>query len=100
MKADEMFEELGYELKDEKICPHSYVYIKKYDFSIKEIVLEKAKHLITICYYKIGTDGRITTINSIEYHLSMQELQAINEKVKELRLGKQLNKEIKSIKEK
>ena len=28
-KADEMFEELGYKLKDEKICPHSYVYIKK-----------------------------------------------------------------------
>ena len=84
MNADEMFEKLGYKLKDEKICPHSYVYIKKYDFSIKEIILEKAKHLITICYYKNGTDGRITIINSIEYHLSMQELNAINEKVKEL----------------
>ena len=84
-KADEMFKELGYKLTDEKICPHSYRYIKEIDkFRKKEIILEKANKLITICYYKIDVDGCMDLINTIEYHLSMQELQAINEKVKEL----------------
>lgn len=84
-KADEMFEELGYELRDEKICPHSYVYIKNISkFDIKEIILQKANKLITICYYKIDVNGYIESLNLIEYHLSMQELQAINEKCKEL----------------
>ena len=84
-KADEMFKELGYKLTDEKICPHSYRYIKEIDkFRKKEIILEKANKLITICYYKIDVDGCMNSIKRIEYHLSMQELQAINEKVKEL----------------
>lgn len=84
-KADEMFEKLGYELIDEKICPHSYRYVKHIDkFSIKEIILQKANKLITICYYKIDVYGCMECLNLIEYHLSMQELEAINAKVKEL----------------
>lgn len=89
--ADEMFEELGYELIDEKICPHSYRYNKNISrFNIKEIILEKANKLITICYYKVDIDGSMESLNLIEYHLSMQELQAINEKVKELRVDRKI----------
>ncbi len=84
-KADEMFEKLGYELFDEKICPHSYRYSKNIsEFNIKEIILEKAKKLITVCYYKVDIHGCMESLNLIEYHLNIQELQAINEKCKEL----------------
>lgn len=84
-EADKMFEELGYELTDEKICPHSYRYIKEIDkFRTKEIVIEKSNKLITICYYKVDLQGYIEPLNLIEYHLSLQELQAINKKVEEL----------------
>lgn len=85
-KADEMFKELGYEIEDERICPHSYKYIKvnKKSFNVKEIVIEKSSKTIDICYYKIGTDGNMTPIICIEHYLSMQELAAINEKCKEL----------------
>ena len=56
-RADEMFEKLGYELEDERICPHSYKYIKinNENFSGKEIIIEKSSRWIDICYYKIGT---------------------------------------------
>jgi len=86
MTADEMFKELGFEMEDEKICPHSYKYIKenKKNFSVKEIILEKSSKWIDICYYKIGTDGKMLPIICIEHYLSMQELQAINKKVQEL----------------
>lgn len=84
-EADKMFEELGYELTDEKICPHSYRYIKETDkFRTKEIAIEKSNKLITICYYKVDLQGYIEPLNLIEYHLSSQELQAINMKCKEL----------------
>ena len=75
MSADEMFKKLGYELKNEKICPHSYWYEKKIDkFNIKEIILEKAKKLITICYYKLDIYGHMESLKLIEYHLNLQEL--------------------------
>lgn len=67
-KADEMFEELGYEKKlygRSRIC-----YSKELDFEgfcIKAVWIDKVKKLIRL-------DGNYTT----------QELQAINEKVKEL----------------
>ena len=83
-KADEMFEELGYELEDERICPHSYKYMRIKNFDAKEIIIEKASKWIDICYYHIGTDGKMSPIICIEHYLSMQELQAINEKVKEI----------------
>jgi len=85
-KADRMFEELGYELEDERICPHSYKYMKinNENFSGKEIIIEKLNTWIDICYYKIGTTGELIPIICIEHYLSMQELQAINEKCKEL----------------
>lgn len=83
-KVDEMFEKLGYELEDERICPHSYRYIRKKDFNVKEIVIEKVSKWIDICYYHIGTDGKMSPIICIEHYLSIEELQAINEKCKEL----------------
>lgn len=84
-KADEMFKSLGYELIDEKICPHSYRYNKNITrFDIKEIILQKANKLITVCYYKVDIHGNMESLNLIEYHLSLQELQAINLKCREL----------------
>ena len=84
-EADRLFEEAGYELTNEKICPHSYRYIKEIDkFRTKEIVIEKSKKLITICYYKIDLHGYIEPLQLVEYHLSMQELQAINKKCEEV----------------
>ena len=85
-KADEMFEKIGYKLEDKKICPHSYKYIKKWKFSVKEIVIEKASKSIDICYYHIETDGKISPILCIEHYLKFEELQAIIEKCKELRM--------------
>lgn len=87
-KADEMFEKLGYEIEDEKICPHSYKYIKenKESFTAKEIIIEKSSKWIDICYYKVGTDGKLYSIICMEHYLSIQELQAINMKCKELRM--------------
>lgn len=84
MSADEMFEKLGYALEDEKICPHSYKYMKRKDFTVKEIVIEKCSKMIDICYYHINTDGKMESIICIEHYLSMQELQAINKKCQEL----------------
>ena len=83
-KADEIFKELGYELEDEKICPHSYTYMKIINFDANEIIIEKASKWIDICYYHIGTDNKMSPLICIEHYLSIQELQAINEKVKEL----------------
>ena len=83
-KADEMFEELGYILENEKICPHSYKYIKKGNFNVKEIIIEKVSKAIDICYYKVETDGRMKGIVCIEHYLKWEELQAINKKCQEL----------------
>ena len=81
-KADDMFEKLGYEKGSGHNLGNGEKYIY-YSGNYNNINLYKKSK-------KININGSF----------SMQELQAINEKVKELRLGKQLNKEIKSIKEK
>lgn len=83
-EADKMFEELGYKLEDEKICPHSYKYVKKQNFNVKEIIIEKANKSIDICYYQIRIDGRMESLICIEHYLKWEELQAINKKVEEL----------------
>ena len=92
MNADEMFEKLGYN----KSYDDNYIVFSKKLFNdeVKTIVFNLNKNLIDIRTDDIFNLQVITTV------LNMKELQAINEKVKELRLGKQLNKEIKSIKEK
>lgn len=92
MNADEMFEELGYN----KSYDDNYIVFSKKLFNdeVKTIVFNLNKNLIDIRTDDIFNLQVITTV------LNMKELQAINEKVKELRLEKQLNKEIKSIKEK
>lgn len=84
-EADKLFEKLGYELFDIKICPHSFRYIKKIDkFRTKEIILEKASKRVTICYYKIDVNGNMEALDLVEYHFTMQELKAINKKCEEL----------------
>ena len=82
--ADELFEELGY--KKENNPEVEIKYIKDENHIIR--FWKNSQSII-----KQSEEGWYMSI-------TMQELQAINEKVKELRLGKQLNKEIKSIKEK
>ena len=95
MSTDEMFEELGYKKQWVEEEDEMDLYKKEYfDKDFIEIVFDKTHNLLNI---RTENVNQYTTITSI---LNMQELQAINEKVKELRLGKQLNKEIKSIKEK
>ena len=79
-KSDEMFKELGYIKANKHVA-----YIKEDDFIL---FINKKQG---VCIHKEGSEYPAFT---------MQELQAINKKVKELRLGKQLSKEIKSIKEK
>lgn len=70
-KADKMFEELGYEIEIENKKRITYVY--EGQFFDKYIIFEIIdKHIVI----ELGT-GESTNIN-------MQELQAINEKCKEL----------------
>lgn len=83
MSADEMFEELGYEKK--KIHLDIEFYKSKNDYA--EIIFDLRDRTISV-----------SNDDNESIYFDMKELQAINEKVKELRLGKQLNKEIKSIK--
>lgn len=96
-KADEMFEKLGYEKsvdKDDSERFSTYIKYSKdgsYGSTISFDHWDKR-----ICADTFDEDYEWNEA----YYFTMQELQAINEKVKELRLGKQLNKEIKSIKEK
>lgn len=91
MNADEMFEELGFEKQElnDKLTGTILMYNKKTELKLTR----------RISFFK---NRKIACSENYLYaaKISMQELQAINEKVKELRLGKQLNKEIKSIKEK
>lgn len=83
--ADEMLKELGYEKHSSKSNERFDLYSSDDEHLIRITFNLRTKRIAIHCYNKA---------------LDMQELQAINEKVKELRLGKQLNKEIKSIKEK
>ena len=75
-KADEMFAELGYEKVTNIRENTGYVYFKK------------EKHFIYQEYPKIIFHNRIKKLTIQNDYLSMQELQAINEKVKELRLDR------------
>lgn len=79
-EADKMFEELGYE-KDKEIdnlyCNVISPYKKQKDISFDDV----AKDFITITLTKYNEFGELES-NTIV--LSMQELQAINIKVKEL----------------
>lgn len=71
-KADKMFEELGYEIEDEEgIC--------------RIYKIAKFGSILTFVFYKNTTDERYK-LKIYEKYLSMQELQAINEKCKELRM--------------
>ena len=82
-KADEMFEELGYEKQEDKY---------RIEYSLKQ----NFTHFIVIkriCFYKIERDivieqWNVTEAITISVNITMQELQAINEKVKELRLDR------------
>lgn len=95
-KADEMFKELGYEKfdnhpeEDEEVRDHMWTtqdertieYIQKGEVRghyAREIISFHPRTKNIICCAFIGDRGTIVP-------LSMQELQAINEKVKELRL--------------
>ena len=84
-KADEMFEKLSY---------------KKIENNEKWIKYKSTKDYAEIWFDITDREVSATNDDSEGIFITMQELQAINEKVKELRLGNQLNKEIKSIKEK
>ena len=86
-KADEMFKKLRYEKKNLDI-----IFSRFWEEWENEDLAKT---------FSFNTEYEIIDItDENKYGITMQELQAINEKVKELRLGKQLNKEIKSIKEK
>lgn len=68
--ADEMFEELGYEIEDEGgIC--------------RIYKVAKFGNVLTSVFYKDSTDERYR-LKIYEKYLTMQELQAINKKVEEL----------------
>lgn len=78
-KADKMFEKLGYVkqwVQDER---EMELYKKEYfDRDFIEIVFDKTHNLLNIRTENVSQYRTITSI------LNMQELQAINEKVKEL----------------
>ena len=76
-KADEMFEELNY-VKDEE--ENDYIRYRKilYNDEFKDIVFDLEHNLLNISTENTLNYQTITTV------LNMQELQAINEKIKEL----------------
>ena len=78
-KADEMFEELGYE----KIVEHKFKEPDDYDDGVTELILyrDEVKRL-EIEFWNDRTISK--TSNYDVSYLTMEELQAINEKVKEL----------------
>ena len=75
--VDKMFEVLGYK-KDE--AENDYIRYKKigYNNEFKDIVFDLEHNLLNISTENTSNYQTITTI------LNMQELQAINEKIKEL----------------
>ena len=78
-KADEMFKKLGYEKQWSRDEDEIELYKKEYfDKDFIEIVFDKTHRLLNIRTENVTTYITITSI------LNMQELQAINEKVKEL----------------
>ena len=78
-KADKMFEELGYE----KIVEHKFKEPDDYDDCVKELILyrDEMKGL----EIEFWNDRTVSKERNYDLsYLTMQELQAINEKVKEL----------------
>ena len=71
MKADEMFEKLGYEKEE---SDNFKTYIKKYEYVVYRIVFCIEQKCIEFCN---DSDVYFTRFNS-------KELQAINQKCKEL----------------
>lgn len=78
-KADEMFKELGYEENEDKYRIDYYLSQNYTHFKvIKKIFFYKIEKDICLEQWNV-TEGIKTSTN-----ITMQELQAINEKVKEL----------------
>ena len=75
-KADKLFEELGYEKVSNIRESTGYVYFKR------------EKHSIYYEYPKIIFHNKFKKLTIQNDYLSIQELQAINLKVKELRLDR------------
>ena len=76
-KADEMFKKLGYEKKE---YSDGYVFYYQYNGIQEQFGFEFSpmdKEIYPVCHTKRENDEAI--------EITMQELQAINEKVKELR---------------
>jgi hypothetical protein len=79
-KADKMFEELGYE-KEENL-ELQYIRFRKFIFEneFQDIIFDLEHNLLNFRREDINFYRTITAI------ISIKELQAINEKIKELRL--------------
>lgn len=92
-KADEMFEELGYE----KMVEHKFK--EPEGEEVTELILYRDE--VKSLEIEFWNDKTISKSCGYDMsYITMLELQAINEKVKELRLVKQLNKEIKELNKK
>ena len=78
-KADKMFEELGYE----KIVEHKFKEPDDYDDDVTELILYRDE--VKGLEIEFWNDRTISKTSNYDVsYLTMQELQAINEKVKEL----------------
>ena len=78
-KADEMFEELGYE----KIVEHKFKEPDDYDDGVTELILYRDE--VKGLEIEFWNDRTISKTSNYDVsYLTMQELQAINEKVKEM----------------
>ena len=78
-KADEMFEELGYE----KIVEHKFKEPDDYDDGVTELILYRDE--VKGLEIEFWNDRTISKTSNYDVsYLTIQELQAINEKVKEL----------------
>lgn len=87
--ADKMFEELGYKkIEDE----HNINYIKMYSFINRNRVREQIRFCKLDKYVHIESFNYDTVVIFGKF-LDMQELQAINEKVKELRMDRKIREE-------
>ena len=88
-KADEMFEELGYKKLEDN---YNINYIKMYSFINGDRVREQIRFCKLDKYVHIESFNYDTVVIFGKF-LDMQELQAINEKVKELRMDRKIREE-------
>ena len=78
-KADEIFKELGYE----KIVEHNFKEPDDYDDGVTELILYRDE--VKGFEIEFWNDRTISKTSNYDVsYITMQELQAINEKVKEL----------------